>query len=106
MKEHSIYTLVPIWFRFDKNGDRSEGFYAFDNSDANGEVHYFGYFYQDGNKLSVSVDYDDIIWPDDFTRNNMVPRSHTLTRDQIQDISLIFPLAPINSISLFIIISF
>jgi len=74
---------------FDENGDRSEdGLYAFGNSlNINGDVEYFGYFYEDNEELKLSVDYDKIIWPQYFIDRDMIPRSGQLTKEQIVDIS-------------------
>ena len=73
--------------KFDQNGDRSDGLYAFGNAGENGYVSYFGYFYQDGDNLTLMVDYDNITWPKYFVERGIEPRSGIKTTERIQDIS-------------------
>ena len=69
--------------KFDSNGDRAEGLYAFGNVLNDSTVAYFGYF----NEFNVSVNYENIVWPNYFTERGMQPRSSMLTIDEIVDIS-------------------
>ena len=65
---------------FDMNGDRIKGLYSFANVIDNGNVQFFGYFYQNDSNGSVvyHLDVDKIVWPEHFSSKNMTPRTNVL----------------------------
>lgn len=70
---------------FHKNGDRKHALYAFGNViDDDGNVNYFGYFGDDDD--IINVEFNDIIWPNDFIDNDMMPRSHKLITYELQHV--------------------
>jgi len=104
------FTGASGFVTFDENGDRSQGLYAFGNSDADGNVNFFGYFYPDATtgNLTLSVDWDAIVWPPMFTDRNISPRSWILTHDTIVDISprVLIPMFFFSILSMLIVAFF
>eukprot|EP00485_Elphidium_margaritaceum_P007900 CAMPEP_0202709426 /NCGR_PEP_ID=MMETSP1385-20130828/21551_1 /ASSEMBLY_ACC=CAM_ASM_000861 /TAXON_ID=933848 /ORGANISM="Elphidium margaritaceum" /LENGTH=792 /DNA_ID=CAMNT_0049368687 /DNA_START=198 /DNA_END=2576 /DNA_ORIENTATION=- len=95
---------------FDENGDRSQGLYAFGNSDADGNVNLIGYFYPDSTtgNLSLSVDDDAIVWPPVFTAKNITPRSSILNITSIENISprVLIPMYFFSGLSVLLVVFF
>ena len=108
MKSEDFYFLsVTGNVSFDSNGDRVNALYAFGNViDDNGTVNYFGYF---GNGDIIDVEFNDIIWPNDFIQHKTMPKSSKMITFETQHIdpvvSVIFIALSLLS-TLFVIIIF
>eukprot|EP01084_Bolivina_argentea_P257806 434431_1 len=93
---------------FNNFGDRLNGLYAFANVLQNGQVEYFGYFYQQLNESKLWIDHDKIMWPSDFEKRGIIPQSDIIIIDEIVAINtnILIPIYVLSILSICITITY
>ena len=85
LTNHINFTGVTGSVSFADNGDRDKGLFAFGNVLENGSVSWIGYFSE---YYEVTyVNFEDIVWPQDFREKGMTPRTSVLVRYELMTIS-------------------